>query len=106
MVSLLNAGVRNQDRQFRSGMMANVARTKLDHDAAWNSNIYGNLNNLFKGISDIGRENAQWNMVSDMAGDGIFGNLGKSYTGRRYTDEVPTHSKGGKLKKRKRGLTF
>jgi hypothetical protein len=57
---------------------------------------------LFKGIGDIGRENAQFNWLSDLAADGAFGNLGSSNTGKRWTKEKK--AKGGKLKKR--GLTI
>lgn len=102
--SATNAEIANRQRQFRAQMQMDVARQRMAADAAWNQGIYGNVSGLFKGISDLGRENAQHNMIADMAADGIFGVMTpKSNTGRR----VVTTKKacGGKIK-RKRGLTF
>lgn len=102
--SATNAEIANRQRQFRAQMQMDAARQRMAADAAWNQGIYGNVSGLFKGISDLGRENAQHNMIADMAADGIFGIMTpKSNTGKR----VVTAKKacGGKIK-RKRGLTF
>lgn len=102
--SATNAEIANRNRQFKAQMQMDAARQRMAADAAWNQGIYGNVSGLFKGISDLGRENAQHNMIADMAADGIFGVMTpKSNTGRR----VVTTKKacGGKIK-RKRGLTF
>ena len=102
--SATNAEIANRNRQFKAQMQMDAARQRMAADAAWNQGIYGNVSGLFKGISDLGRENAQHNMIADMAADGIFGVMTpKSNTGRRVV--ATKKSCGGKIK-RKRGLTF
>lgn len=102
--SATNAEIANRQRQFRAQMQMDAARQRMAADAAWNQGIYGNVSGLFKGISDLGRENAQHNMIADMAADGIFGVMTpKSNTGKRLV--TTKKSCGGKIK-RKRGLTF
>lgn len=102
--SATNAEIANRQRQFRAQMQMDAARQRMAADAAWNQGIYGNVSGLFKGISDLGRENAQHNMIADMAADGIFGVMTpKSNTGRKVV--TTKKSCGGKIK-RKRGLTF
>ena len=102
--SATNAEIANRNRQFKAQMQMDAARQRMAADAAWNQGIYGNVSGLFKGISDLGRENAQHNMIADMAADGIFGVMTpKSNTGRKVA--TTKKSCGGKIK-RKRGLTF
>lgn len=102
--SATNAEIANRNRQFKAQMQMDAARQRMAADAAWNQGIYGNVSGLFKGISDLGRENAQHNMIADMAADGIFGVMTpKSNTGKRVV--TTKKSCGGKIK-RKRGLTF
>lgn len=102
--SATNAEIANRNRQFKAQMQMDAARQRMAADTAWNQGIYGNVSGLFKGISDLGRENAQHNMIADMAADGIFGVMTpKSNTGRRVV--TTKKSCGGKIK-RKRGLTF
>ncbi len=101
--SITNAEIANRNRQFKAQMQMDAARQRMAADAAWNQGIYGNVSGLFKGLSDIGRENAQHNMIADMAADGIFGVITpNSNTGKRVVRKA---SKGGKIS-RKRGLTF
>lgn len=71
--SLANADTINRDKQYRSSLTMNAASQRLASDANWYSSIYGNVNNAFKGLSDYGRENAQFNLISDMVNSGIFG---------------------------------
>lgn len=102
--SATNAEIANRQRQFRAQIQMDAARQRMAADATWNQGIYGNVSGLFKGISDLGRENAQHNMIADMAADGIFGVMTpKSNTGKRVV--TTKKSCGGKIK-RKRGLTF
>ena len=102
--SATNAEIANRQRQFKAQMQIDAARQRMAADAAWNQGIYGNVSGLFKGISDLGRENAQHNMIADMAADGIFGVMtSKSNIGKRVV--TTKKSCGGKIK-RKRGLTF
>lgn len=102
--SRFNASARNQANQHASQLRLQAAREKADMDAGWYNSLYGNVAGLFKGLGDLGRENAQWNMIADAGADGVFGNLGTSNTGRRIIKQKKK-CKGGKLNKR-RGLTF
>lgn len=101
--SATNAEIANRNRQFRVQMAMDAANRRMATDAAWNQGIYSNVNSFFQGLGALGKENAQHNMIADMAADGIFGVMTpKSNTGRRVVRKA---SKGGKIN-RKRGLTF
>lgn len=102
--SATNAEIANRNRQFKAQMQMDAANRRMAADAAWNQGIYGNVNSFFQGLGALGKENAQHNMVADMAADGIFGVMTpKSNTGKRVV--TTKKSCGGKIK-RKRGLTF
>jgi hypothetical protein len=108
--SLQNAETRNRNRQMNAQLGMQAAQAKMDADAGWYNGIYGNVAGLFKGIGDLGRENAQHNMIADMAATGIFGTIKNQPIGNGYIRVVPRNeaAKGGKInkKKGKRGLTF
>lgn len=107
--SATNAEIANRDKQYRAQLSMDAARQKLDSDAGWYQGIYGNVQGLFKGLSDWGKENEQHNMIADMAADGIFGtmsdkqNIGKGFITKKTSSTKK--SKGGKINRRK-GLTF
>lgn len=99
-----NAEIQNRNRQMKAQVAMEAANQRMAADAAWNQGIYGNINNLFKGLGEWGKENAQHNMIADMAADGLFGVIGDSQNiGKGY---VSKKSCGGKLKRKKKGLTF
>lgn len=110
--ALTNAEIRNRQKQFAANIALQAEHAKANADADWYNGIYGNISGLFKGIGDIGRENAQHNMIADMAADGIFGTISdKQNIGHGFLKKVPkknTTAKGGKISKKrgKRGLTF
>lgn len=109
--SQFNASQRERDRQLRAQLGMQAAAQKADMDAGWYNGIYGNVAGLFEGIGDLGRENAQHNMIADMAATGIFGTLKNQPIANGYIKVVPKKNetaKGGKVnrKKGKRGLTF
>lgn len=103
--SATNAQIANNNRQLRAQMAMEAARQRMAADAAWNQGIYGNVQGIFKGLSDWGKENAQHNMIADMAADGLFGTMSdKQNIGRTYIEQKAC---GGKIKrKKKKGLTF
>lgn len=106
--SATNAQLINSNRQFKAQMQMDAAKQRMAADSAWNQGIYGNVSGLFKGISDLGKENAQHNMIADMAADGIFGTMNNQYIGRDYLKNTKTTkkaAKGGRIN-RKRGLTI
>lgn len=76
--SLQNSEALNRARQFRAQLGMQAAGQKADADAGWYNGIYGNVSGLFKGISDLGRQNAQHNMIAEMAANGIFGPMSPS----------------------------
>lgn len=113
-ISKANAEMINRNRQFASQMQMEAAKQKMDAKASWYQGIYRNLNNVFKGLGDYGKENEQHNIIADMAYDGIFGTLGDSQAiAQDYLkSEKPNRrkkkiisAKGGRIN-RKRGLTF
>ena len=103
--SQFNADARNRARQYGAQMALQGASQKMDADAGWYNGLYGNVAGLFKGLGDIGRENAQWNMVSDMWADGLAGTATEKTNSARGHLKRENKSKGGKLNK-KRGLTI
>lgn len=109
--SRFNADALNRAGQLAAQMRMQAAAHKMDADAGWNSGIYGNVSELFKGIGELGRENAQHNMIAEMAADGLFGTLSpKTNTGKKGKfltwSKKNTSSEGGKIKKKRRGLMF
>lgn len=104
--SVTNAQIANNNRQLRAQMKMDAARQRMAADAAWNQGIYGNVNGLFAGLGAWGKENAQHNMIADMAADGLFGtmsdkqNIGKGYIRKKKA------ACGGKISRKKKGLTF
>ena len=102
-LSRFNTSEANRTRQFNAQLNMQAARDKADLNAGWYNSLYGNIGGLFKGISDLGRENAQHNMIAEMAADGIFGpmspitNVGRK--GKYLTWKKS--SNGGKINRRK-----
>ena len=97
-----NADARNKARQYRAGLAMQAATERMNRDAGWYNSLYGNVAGLFRGLGDLGRENAQWNMISRAAADTT--NLGDSNTADIYLKKKKK-SQGGKVR-RKRGLTY
>ena len=103
--SATNAQMQNSHRNFKAQMMANAANERLNTNASWYNSLYGNVSGIFNNLGAIGKENAQHNMIADMAADGIFGNMNDQYIGRGYITERVRKAKGGRINRR-RGLTF
>lgn len=104
--SQFNAEAFNRNKQYAAQLNMQAAQAKMAADADWYNGIYGNVAGIFKGIGDIGRENAQHNMIARMAADGIFGTLDDQHIGHGYLKRVPktgTAAKGGKLNKKRGG---
>lgn len=104
--SQFNADAYNRNRQYAAQLGLSAAAQKMDADAGWWNGIYGNIGGLFKGIGDLGRENAQHNMIAEMAADGLFGTISpRTNTGRRgkYLTFTERKAKGGKINRKKGG---
>jgi hypothetical protein len=116
--SQFNADARNRARQYNAQLQMQAAGQKMAADQAWNQGIYGNVAGLFRGIGDLGTENYRHNRIADMAATGIFGTMKpETFVSNgflRYeTDEERRRrlsgnmsAKGGKMTKKKKGLTF
>lgn len=100
--SQFNAGARNDAYNRSINARLHGAQQKLNSDAGWYNGLYGNVAGLFRGLGDLGRENAQWNMISKVAADTT--NLGDSNTSDIYLKKKKK-SQGGKVR-RKKGLTY
>lgn len=108
--SQTNAELQNRNAQFRANLAAQIANQKMNADSNWYNALYGNIGELANGLSEYGRENAQYNMIAAMANNGVFGTPASEwghYSGTKKDERTPKNkaSKGGKLKRRK-GLTF
>jgi len=110
-VSLANAEMANRQSQAQATLAMQAAQAKMNADAAWNQGIYGNVSGLFKGVGELGRENAQHNMLARMAASGLFGTAEPEnavFAGLIKRKDAVQKKKGGKITKRKRkgGLTI
>lgn len=116
--SQFNANAMNQHRNILAQMSMDAATRKAAIDRDWYNGLYGNISGLFKGLGDLGRENAQRNMLARMAANGIFGPMSPStyisdgfinwYQNPDYKDN--SAACGGKISKKKNkrrgGLTY
>ena len=108
--SQFNASQRDRDRQLRAQLGMQAAAHKADMDAGWYNGIYGNVAGLFKGISDLGRENAERNMLARLAASGALGTIDpEGAVNADLLKYVDSAAEGGKIKRKKnkrRGLTI
>ena len=89
---MFNAQSDNAFNQARARLGLAAAQTRLDNDAGWYNSLYGNMNTLFKGVSDLGRDKTEKDWLKWLVESGALNGSTAAY--------------GGKLsKKRKRGLT-
>lgn len=100
--SQFNTGILNQHNQYINNLASNIAARKMAEDKDWYGSMYANTGNVFKDLAALGKENAEWNMISDMWADGIPG------VATPKTNSAKGHlgSTGGKIKRKKKGLTY
>lgn len=116
--SQVNAELENKNAQFQANLAADIARQKMAARAQWYQGLYGNIGNLATSLANVGRENAQHNMLAALANNGVFGTTGSEaghYSGtkkdlieeanRKVGKSSTSASHGGKLKRR-RGFTI
>lgn len=114
--SQLNAELRSKNAQFNASLAADIARQKMAARNQWYNALYGNLSNLFTNISNMGRENAQHNMIAAMVNDDVFGTPGANaghmlgdFIDQSYidmsNDGKGRKAHGGKIRRRK-GFTI
>ena len=107
--SQFNAQARNQANQHRNTLAMQAAKERMDAEAGWYNSLYGNVNNLFKGIGELGRENYQYNQMLDYLGSGAASGVteGKLLDAGLWK-KVSKRANGGKTsrKRGKNGLTI
>ena len=101
-----NANALNHSGQYRAGLAAQIANQKMNADAGWYNSLYGNVGGLFKGLADLGRENAERNMIARLAASGALPGITPDNT--INAGLVKSAAFGGKIKRKKskRGLTI
>lgn len=111
-VSMANAEMRNKNAQFNANLQASLAGQRMNADANWYNALYGNVGNIFKGLSDLGKENAQWNTLAALANTGAFGvpsKYAQAFSGSSKAlndaNKATSAARGGRINKKK-GLTF
>lgn len=109
--SRFNADAYNNASRASAQMKLHAAQAKDDANRWWASNLYGNINGLFDNINQWEKWKRDHNSVARMAANGVFG-VGTEDTPvfGGYVEEDKkgkrSASNGGKLKKKKRGLTI
>lgn len=73
--SQFNADAINRYKQFRTQLGLAVEDQKLEGNAGWYNSLYGNVNQLFKGLGEYGKEKEQGELIAAMADQGIFGTI-------------------------------
>ena len=101
--SQFNADAYNRARQANAQLRLQAAAQKMDADAGWYNSLYGNVAGLFKGISDLGRENVATNWRNGLVTSGAMGVADEDTLVRAGIAKYK-RCKGGKI--RRRGLTF
>ncbi len=110
-LSQFNASALNDAEGRRTNARLHAAQQKLANDAGWYNSLYGNVSGLFKGISDLGRENRETNWRNALVTAGAFGAMDEDAlvkAGVAKYKKGKKSSEGGtvKRKKDKRGLTY
>lgn len=105
--ALANAEAQNQNNQFRANALMNYANQMAAREDLWKQGILGNVNQLFANIGELGKENAIGNQVAALGNNGVFGVLNNDMLNYGIAGRsAKKKSKGGKLNKRREGLTF
>jgi len=105
--ALANAEAQNQNNQFKANALMNYANQMAAREDLWKQGILGNVSQLFTNISDYGRENTVDNQIAALANNNVFGVLNNDMINHGLAGRHATSgAKGGKLNKRRKGLTF
>lgn len=102
-VSLANAEQRQRNAQLRASMAADIANARLAGDAEWNNGLYQGLTSLGSALNKRAKEIDTFNMARAYINSGAAGAATPELAMMLRTKRK---SKGGKINKRKRGLTF
>jgi len=100
----------NNQRKFNAQLAYTAAKDKMDADAAWYGSLYENIGNMANALGKVGEDRANKNFYADMFANEMYGayNPDEPYS-RRWTqwNEGNAEKKhGGKIKRKKKGMTF
>lgn len=103
--SMFNATAMNQAERLKSQMAMQAAGQRMQGDASWYNSIYGNVAGIFKGLSDLGRENAEHNRLAGLIVSGAI--PGVNPENAVFSGYAKYGAEGGKIqkKRKKKGLT-
>lgn len=94
-----NANLALQQANMRNTLLSNYASMRENIDNALEQSRSLNLTNFTDNLSNIGRENVNWNYLQNLIDSGYFNTLNKNM---RYNKEGKVISKyGGKIKRKK-----
>ena len=94
-----NANLALQQANMRNTLLSNYASMRENIDNALEQSRSLNLTNFTDNLSNIGRENVNWNYLQNLIDSGYFNVLNKNM---RYNKEGKVISKyGGKIKRKK-----
>lgn len=115
-VSQFNAGAFNQAAERDRTLRYQAASDAMNAKAGWYNSLYGNIGKLADNLGNLGKFNANRNMLNWMISKGLLGRmdpddpyLKDKVEKSGQTTTVKVKSEGGSVKRRKgkkRGLTF
>lgn len=103
--SQFNADAFNTANRASAQMQLHAAQAKDDANRWWASNLYGNINGLFDNINQWEKWKRDHNTIAKMYANGLAGTITEDNPMGIGMVKTVT-AKGGKLKKKKRGLTI
>ena len=98
--SQFNAEQENRNAQYTAQLGLEGAIQKARAKAGWYNSLYGNVNNLFRTIGDIGRENAERNQVARLVASGWV--PGFNVNSPMNAGYIKEGAYGGKINKKKK----
>ena len=107
--SQFNASAQNDAIGRATSAKLQAAQTKLNNNAGWYNGIYGNVGQLFKGLSDLGKERTATGWRNALATSGAYGVLDEDAlvaVGMAKRKENKTSEGGSIERKKRRGMTF
>lgn len=106
--ALANMQARNQAASARASLAANIAKQRQDSRDVWNNALYQNLGNIFSQYAARGKEDRNFNNFAALLNAG-YGNgpVSRALVGElEAMNSAMNKAGGGRIKKRKRGLTI
>lgn len=109
--SQFNANALNAHNQYLANLTANVAQQKLEHNAGWYNNLYGNISEGFAAANALDKEARTHDLLARLAATGALGTMSPDNPFGSEFVKYADAAYGGKINRRKKnkrrgGLTF